>query len=92
MFTYIFLTLYFIILDNYTILNKNKLWMLPVVMLLWVNSQGLFILGWFVAGIYIIENYYRNKKFDKQLVTWTSATVVASFFNPGSVFPGYLSL
>jgi len=94
MFTYIFLTLYFIILDNYTILNKNKLWMLPVVMLLWVNSQGLFILGWFVAGIYIIENYYRNKKFDKQLVTWTSATVVASFFNPyffkGVAFPFYL--
>ena len=44
------------ILDAYQYRNKNYLYLLPPLMLLWVNLHGGFIIGFLLLGIYVCGN------------------------------------
>lgn len=94
LFTYIFLTCFLLILDPYYRQHKGPLFLLPLIMILWVNSQGLFILGWFVTGAYFLGDWVRSGKADRKLLLYGFLVILVSFLNPyfhrGVYFPFYL--
>jgi hypothetical protein len=48
--------IWYIILDTYQYKNKNYLYLLPPLMVLWVNLHGGFIAGFMLLAIYITGN------------------------------------
>jgi len=44
------------VLNNYQYRGKDRLYLLPVSMLLWVNLHGGFILGFFLLAVYLTGN------------------------------------
>src|SRR6266705_3328725 len=55
-FTLILTVIWYQILDAYQYKNKNYLYLLPPIMLLWVNLHGAFILGLILLAIYLCGN------------------------------------
>ena len=49
---YIFLMVALIILEQFRQGHQRTLWLLPVLFLIWVNTHGTFVLGFFVMGVY----------------------------------------
>jgi hypothetical protein len=49
---YIFLLATLILLERFRQNEQKKLWLLPAIFLLWVNSHGTFVLGFIVLGLY----------------------------------------
>lgn len=47
------------LLDNYQYNNKNYMYFLPPIMLLWVNLHGGFMIAFVVIGIYLAGNLVR---------------------------------
>ncbi|HRK00847.1 MAG TPA: hypothetical protein PL089_14650 [Ignavibacteria bacterium] len=92
--TWIFILLTLIILDRNFYSNKSRLYMLPVIMLLWVNMHGLFILGFVIMISYLLSGYVRDKTVNKKLLQWTGVSAAVVFINPyfseGVMFPFYL--
>ncbi len=44
------------LLDDYQYRQKNRLWLLPLIMILWVNLHGGYIIGLAIMGIYCAGN------------------------------------
>ena len=82
MFTFIYISLILIILDTYLYTRRNFLFLLPLIMLLWCNSQALFILGFALTGAYFISLVFRDKKIDKKFFLWMIGSVLICFCNP----------
>jgi hypothetical protein len=55
----LFVVWYFI-LNAYHYRNKNYLYLLPLLMVLWVNLHGGFIAGFILLGVYLIGNVIRS--------------------------------
>jgi hypothetical protein len=91
-FSWMFLNLIFYILELYTFKQINRLYFLPLIMIFWINSHSLAILGLvtisiFVAGSFLSNNY----KFDKKLILYLLASMAVFLVNPyfveGSLYP-----
>ncbi len=71
--------------------NRNYLYLLPIIQWFWVNTEGLFVLGWAVLFAYGISGYIQRKKIDKSLVRFGLFSIATDFLNPyffkGVVFP-----
>lgn len=91
LFTFLFLTLSLIVLEDYYFKRNNRLWTLPVIMLLWCNMHGLFILGFGLMGTCFISLLIHDRKIDRQFFLWMMITIAISFVNPyfykGVIFP-----
>jgi len=57
-FSLLIILIWYIILDIYQYKQKNYLYLLPPIMLLWVNLHGGFIAGLMLIGVYIMGNAY----------------------------------
>lgn len=92
--TWIFILLTLIILDRYFYADKNSLFILVIIQVLWVNFHGLFILGWAIVSIYFVSYLVHKRRFNKSLFLWSVFSVAASLLNPymlkGIAFPFYL--
>lgn len=92
--TWIFILIMLIILDKNFYSKKSRLYLLPVIMLFWVNMHGLFILGFVIMITYLLSGYVRDKSIDKKLLQWTAVSLAVVFINPyfseGVLFPFYL--
>lgn len=88
----IFIVWYYI-LDLYQYKNRNYIYTLPAIMLIWVNLHGAFILGFVLCGIYFLGNtvqiflidesekaIYKAKA--KKLLFIISLLIIASLLNP----------
>jgi hypothetical protein len=87
------------ILDEYQTTGRNRLWLLPPLMLLWVNLHGGFILGLLLLAIYLAgnvatvlftrgEDVDKAKKKSRKLAIVAAACAVVCLVNPR----GYLVL
>jgi hypothetical protein len=74
--------------------NRRRLWYLPVLMLLWVNLHGGFVLGFALLGLYLMSaaiGYFRGLDKEmhrrmagrlRELGIVTTASLLASLINP----------
>ena len=88
----ILLTLY--ILEVYYHSRKKNLYLLPIIMVVWVNMHGLFMIGLFVMAAYLVSVLIRDKKLDMYFLKWfliaIAATLVNPYFITGATYPFYL--
>lgn len=92
--TWLFMLCSLLILERYYYFGKAKLFLLPVIMLFWVNMHGLFILGLMIIGVYLISISINKKSIDINLLKWFLISIAVVFINPyfidGAMFPFYL--
>lgn len=88
-FTYLLVTIWITLLES---IQENKVrsaWILPIVMLLWVNMHGMFVLGMMILGIYVIGDFldhpaaawFKNKKTTFLLIA-AGLSLITTFFSP----------
>ena len=58
-FSLFLMVIWYCVLDAYQYKDKNHLYVLPVIMLLWVNLHGGFIAGFMLLGVYLSCNLLR---------------------------------
>ena len=84
---------WYAILDSYQSKAKDRLYLLPLLMLLWVNLHGGFITGFVLLGIYFSANLYDfvfstgskrevAKEKYRRLAIVTSVSLLFSLLNP----------
>ena len=81
-FSWLYLNLLFIILDDYYERGKGKLLYVPMIMLLWTNTNTLFLLGWLVIAAYVVSVALRDRKLWSSLIPYAILSIVASLVNP----------
>jgi len=62
--------------------QRNLLYLLPLFQLLWVNIEGLFILGWVVMGAYFFSSWFHERRLDRPLLKYCLLSCAASLLNP----------
>ncbi len=66
--------------------SGRKLWLLPVLSLVWANCHGGFFLGWVVLGAYSAEILWRRwrdlDRHDRQVLGMAALSILLSWFNP----------
>jgi tetratricopeptide (TPR) repeat protein len=89
--TWLFLSIVVLILERHAARRAASLWILPLTLLAWVNIEGLFVLGWVVVGCYWLGNLLQERRLDRSLTIWGSASVAVTLINPyflqGVLFP-----
>lgn len=89
--TWIFMILMLIGLDHYLRNRQRTLWILPLIMILWTNTQGLFVIGILIMGAYALSDFGHSRKVDRYLWLWSFLGVIAILINPyfidGAMFP-----
>lgn len=80
-----------LILDLRANHQRNFLFLLPLIQVLWVNVEGLFILGWVAMGAYWIGGWIHSKRPDPALLKFGLLSLAADLLNPyflrGVFFP-----
>jgi hypothetical protein len=93
-FTWLFLGLTLLVLDLRS-KGRDFLFLLPLIQLLWVNTEGLFILGWFVILVYAFSGRFHAKRWDPKLARYGLLSLAADCLNPyflkGVFFPFFLA-
>jgi hypothetical protein len=93
-FSWLFLSLTLIVLD-FRSKGRDYLFLLPLIQLLWVNMEALFILGWFAMLVYAISGRIHAKRWDPKLARYGLLSVAADCLNPyflkGVFFPFFLA-
>ncbi len=92
LFTYLFTALWIMVLER---IMDNKLrlwWLLPAIMVVWVNLHGMFVLGIIIWGIYLVGSWleYPSRSWFSQLSTKSLLiggflSVLATFFSPSGL-------
>lgn len=65
-FSQILIVVWYFILKAYHYRNKNYLYLLPLLMVLWVNLHGGFIAGFILLGVYCIGNIVQSFSSDAE--------------------------
>lgn len=82
-------TLY--VLENYYNGNEKIIRWLPLIMVFWVNTHSLFVLGLVVLVGYVISVYRKNKSIPKRFLIYGTVATFICFLNPygwrGFFFP-----
>lgn len=89
--TWVFLSFVLWILDSRVRRKRDLLFLLPLIQLLWVNTEGLFFLGPVVMGIYLFGVRGWPVKLDPKLFRYSVLSALACLINPywvrGLLFP-----
>ena len=86
--TYFFTAFYLFVFHLYLEGKKNLLWSLPLIMIIWVNSHGGFLVGIGIFSIIVISEIFLGfvKKHDprhlRDLITWLFITGFSTLINP----------
>src|SRR5581483_11493979 len=89
--SWVLLILTLLVLDLRLNHHRNFLYLLPLFQLLWVNIEGLFVLGWIAMGAYFLTNWFHFKRVDRPLLKFGLLSCAATLLNPyflrGVAFP-----
>ncbi len=96
--SWLFIVIWFQVLDSSESLEgttrSRQLWWLPVLMLLWINLHGGFVMGFVLLGLYLVSNairYFQCRQQEirrniakrlRDLGAVTAASLAASLVNP----------
>ncbi len=83
-FTFLFIPLTLYLLDLYILKNKKIIWSLPLIMLLWVNLHGSFILGLLLLFLYTANTLTHDRKKGVYLSKIFVASLAVTLINPNT--------
>jgi hypothetical protein len=90
-FSWFYLSLTLFILESRYKQTRNLLYLLPFIQWFWVNTEGLFMLGWAAMAIYGISGWLHEKRMDRALLKYFLLSIGADFLNSygyrGLLFP-----
>ena len=93
--SWVFLAVFIHILENQRNGRPAGVLFLPVLMLLWVNIQGIYIIGLIVVGCYLLDDLIRKHRPSLPLWITAALTGASCMVNPygikGIAFPFLLS-
>jgi len=75
--SYVFTALFIAICER-----GRRLWLLPVLSLVWANCHGGYFLGWVVVGAYTVESLLRRSGEARRWLAACLATIAISGANP----------
>ncbi|HJT23304.1 MAG TPA: hypothetical protein VJ873_01925, partial [bacterium] len=81
-FSWLYLSLTLWVLDRRFSRGRNLLFLLPLLQWLWVNTEGLFMLGWAALATYILSGRIHWKKWDRPLISYSLGSVFVGILNP----------
>lgn len=89
LFSLLWFTCFFYIFHAYSEKDKNRLWLLPPIMITWCNTHGGFLIGWgqftvFLVwqSLYYLFNDQKAGPSLKRLFLWYLLTTAACFASP----------
>ncbi len=89
--SYILMSLTLLILEMRTKGERNLLFLLPFLFVIWANVEGLFAVGWVIVGIYCLASLVQSKNTDQKLMLYSGMSLAAPLANPnflkGAVYP-----
>jgi hypothetical protein len=68
--------------------SRRRLWLLPVLSIVWANCHGGFFLGWIVCGAFTVEALLQRAPDTRRVLLMSGLGVLASGLNPN----GYAAL
>jgi hypothetical protein len=91
LFSWLFLGLVLLILEEHERGRSRLLWLLPPVVALWANLHSLFVLGPVVIGLHLIGGWLSHRRFDRRLlavaIVSLLACLVTPYFRTVALFP-----
>ncbi|MBI5944337.1 MAG: hypothetical protein HY864_08215 [Chloroflexi bacterium] len=87
-FTFLFLAIWTYHLDRVAKKKTDRIWVFPILMLIWVNTHGAFIAGFVVLGAHAVEwlwefiNHRADVKNGRALFIIGVSSILASLINP----------
>ena len=88
MFTFFFIALWTYGLERVYQKERIKIWLFPILMLIWANTHGAYFAGFVVLGAYLVDwllGFWQNKQtkeLGKKLVVIGIASFAITFINP----------
>jgi tetratricopeptide (TPR) repeat protein len=71
--------------------GRNLLFLLPLIQVVWINAEGLFLIGWVLAAFFLASGWFHDGKLDKALLKYSGLAAAACLLNPyflrGVLFP-----
>lgn len=90
-FSWVLLAILFWVLEDWFKKGKNRLFLLPILLWIWANTEGLFWIGLGLIVIYGFSGMIHQKKWDKKFLLWSGLSFLACLANPyflrGFLFP-----
>ncbi|MBS4060029.1 MAG: hypothetical protein KG029_06485 [Bacteroidetes bacterium] len=87
-FSFLFFCIFFLLCRDYLAGKKNRLWLLPVLMIAWVNFHGAWVTGVILLGICLggalLEDWWSPDLAisPRPLIIWTLVTLLVLPLNP----------
>jgi hypothetical protein len=87
-FSFLFLAIYAALCSDYALRGKNRLWLLPVVMVLWINFHGAWITGimlWAITlGGAVLQRWWNASESvsPRPLLVWGIVSILVLPLNP----------
>ena len=81
-FSWVYGSLILLILEEFARGNRRWLPALPLIMLFWVNTHQLFVLGLVLIGVYAVWELRKGAAADRGLLLFAVASGAACFANP----------
>ena len=81
--SYVFTAVFLVIFES-----RKRLWLLPVLAVIWANCHGGFFLGWIVCGAYSAEALLRRAPDTRRVLAASGLAILLSGLNPN----GYQAL
>lgn len=69
---YVFLLTTMILIERFRQGLTKRLWVLPAIFLIWVNTHGTFVLGAMVVGAYLLSGLFKFQAGGVVAVQWTA--------------------
>ncbi|MBX7151990.1 hypothetical protein K1X84_10145 [bacterium] len=80
-FSWLYMSVLVWALDAHLYFSRRTLFLLPAIMLLWVNSHGLYMIGTGIIGAYTMT-LWRQKKMNREAMRWIGLSFAAILVNP----------
>jgi hypothetical protein len=91
-FTYVLTALWIALLESIEENKTRTWWLLPILMLVWVNLHGMFIFGIGILGVYLVGDFldhpsitwFKTKR-ARSLLLAGGLSLIATFFSPSGL-------